>query len=159
MISISPSFISLSWVVIAYTTISSLIMLWMFHNLYVTLAHPLLIVIFGLEVAFWLVSYKGRDITVFMLNTTCKKLYGRHYDLVGKFQLSLLIYTLFTLAPWPWPSHGRARFCLHWASYTFAKLVNIAKTVSARISARVKCKHTPSPSELFLFICATCNLR
>ena len=57
--------------------------------------------------------------------------------------------TLFTLAPWPWPSHGRARFCLHWASYTFAKLVNIVKTVSARISARVKCKHTPSPSELF----------
>ena len=58
-------------------------------------------------------------------------------------------YTLFTLAPWPWPSYGRARFCLHWASFTLAKLVNLAKTVSARISARVKCKHTPSPSELF----------
>ena len=47
------------------------------------------------------------------------------------------------------PGHGRARFCLHWASFTLAKLVNLAKTVSARISARVKCKHTPSPSELF----------
>ena len=60
-----------------------------------------------------------------------------------------MAYTLFTLAPWPWPSHGRARFCLHWASFTLAKLVNIAETVSARISARVKCKHSPSPSELF----------
>ena len=47
------------------------------------------------------------------------------------------------------PGHGRARFCLHWASFTLAKLVNLSKTVSARISARVKCKHTPSPSELF----------
>ena len=47
------------------------------------------------------------------------------------------------------PGHGRARFCLHWASFTLAKLVNLAKTVSARISARVKCKQTPSPSELF----------
>ena len=37
------------------------------------------------------------------------------------------------------------RFCLHWASFNLAKLVNIAETVSARI----KCKHTPSPSELF----------
>ena len=46
------------------------------------------------------------------------------------------------------PGHGRARFCLHWASFTLAKLVNIAETVSARISARVKCKHTTSPSEL-----------
>ena len=53
--------------------------------------------------------------------------------------------TPFTLASWPWPSHGRARFCLHWASFTLAKLVNIAETVSAR----VKCKHTPTPSELF----------
>ena len=61
--------------------------------------------------------------------------------------------TLFTLAPWPWPSHDRARFCLHWASFTLAKLVNLAKTVSARISARVKCKHTPSPSELFVHMC------
>ena len=41
------------------------------------------------------------------------------------------------------------RFCLHWASFTLATLVNIAENVSARISARVKCKYTPSPSELF----------
>ena len=44
---------------------------------------------------------------------------------------------------------ARARFCLHWASFTLAKLVNLAKTVSAR----VKCKHTPSPSELFVHMC------
>ena len=40
------------------------------------------------------------------------------------------------------PGHGRARFCLHWASFTLAKLVNLAKTVSETISARVKYKHT-----------------
>ena len=48
------------------------------------------------------------------------------------------------------PGHGRARFCLHWVSFTLAKLLNITETVSARISARVKCKHTPSQSELFV---------
>ena len=26
--------------------------------------------------------------------------------------------------------HGRARFCLHWASFTLIKLVNFAETVS-----------------------------
>ena len=41
------------------------------------------------------------------------------------------------------PGHGWVRFCFHWASFTLAKLVNIAETASARISARVKCKHTP----------------
>ena len=66
--------------------------------------------------------------------------------------------TLFTLAPWPWPSHGRARFCLHWASFTLAKLVNLAKTVSVRISARVKCKHSLA-ERAFLFICSIINLR
>ena len=47
------------------------------------------------------------------------------------------------------PGHGRAMFCLHWVSFTLTKLVNIAETVVARLSARVKCKHTPLPSELF----------
>ena len=37
--------------------------------------------------------------------------------------------------------------------FTLAKLDNLAKTVSARISARVKFKHTPSPSELFVHMC------
>ena len=46
---------------------------------YVTLMHPLLTVIF------WL----GQGYNRFKLITTFKKFYGRHYDLIGKFQLSV----------------------------------------------------------------------
>ena len=47
------------------------------------------------------------------------------------------------------PQKGIARG----ATFDPVKLVNLAKTVSARISARVKYKHTPSPSELFVLMC------
>ena len=54
MILILTSLISRSWVAIYHNL---QLMVCMFHNLYVTLVHPLFIVIFWLEVAFWLVNY------------------------------------------------------------------------------------------------------